>query len=179
MYAVPGQYNYQNSLAAPIGATLIAGSNIYGGPSYGNLGAVGFVDDFFFQIAPSQADVVSATINLNGVFSISNLFAVIYSLPANPGGLVTTTPSGPVDYATITTNGPVTLVQINPVALTAGSYVLQVTGTTTGTLGGSYTGTLNLNAVPVPAALPLLLSGLGAVGAGMRRRRRLQPILSA
>jgi hypothetical protein len=68
-----------------------------------------------------------------------------------------------VDYATVTPSGPVTLVQINPLTLTSGSYVLEISGTTTGTNGGRYTGTLNLNTVPLPAALPLLLSGLGGL----------------
>jgi hypothetical protein len=169
MYAVPGQYNYQNQFTMPAGSTPIAGSNIYGGSANGFLGSAGFIDDYFFKIAPAQADVVSATIDLGGVFSIGNLFARIYSLPANPGGLVTTTPAGAVDYGVITPSGPVTLVQINPVTLSAGSYVLEISGTDTGSQGGSYTGTLNLSQVPLPASLPLLLSGLA--GALLLRRR--------
>ena len=146
-----------------MGSSAIAGSNIYAGPVYNNLGSAGFIDDYFFQISPAQADVVSATIDLGGVYSISNLFARLYTLSANPGGLVTTTPGGTVDYGVITTNGPVTVVQINPVMLDSGSYVLEITGTSSGSLGGSYTGTLNLNAVPLPGPLALVLSGLGAL----------------
>ena len=167
VFAVPGQYNYGNQFSGvpPTGSTPIAGSNIYGGPVNGNLGSAGFIDDYFFQISPATADVVSATINLGGVFSIGNLFARIYTLGPNPGGLVTTTPAGPVDYGTITPSGPVTLVQINPTMLNAGSYVLEISGTTTGSAGGSYTGTLNLTApVPLPGGLSLLLSGLGVMG---------------
>ncbi len=173
-YAVPGQYNYQNSFSAPTGKTPIAQSNIYGGAVNGNLGTAGFIDDYFFNIASARADVVSATIDLGGVYSIDGLFARIYSLGANPGGLVTTTPNGPVDYGTITPSGPVDLIQINPVALTSGSYVLELSGTASGSLGGSYTGTLNLDpmsVVPLPAALPLLLSGVGILGGLLVRRR--------
>lgn len=170
MYAVPGQYNYQNQFTSPSGSTPITGSNIYGGPSNGFLGSAGFIDDYFFKIASAQADVVSATIDLGGVFSIGNLFARIYSLAANPGGLVTTTPAGTVDYGVITPSGPVTLVQINPVTLSSGSYVLEISGTTTGSQGGSYTGTLNLTAVPLPGTLALLLSGLVGLLALAARR---------
>lgn len=173
VYAVPGQYNYQNQFSTPTGSTAITGSNIYGGTANGNLGSAGFIDDYFFQISPAEADVVSATIDLGGVFSINNLFARIYTLGANPGGLVTTIPAGHVDYGIITPSGPVTLVQINPVMLDAGSYVLEITGTTSGSAGGSYTGTLNLTAVPLPPAATLLLSGLGALGVLLARRRPL------
>jgi hypothetical protein len=166
LLGVPGQYNYQNQFTTPTGSTAIPGSNIYGGPVNGFLGSAGFIDDYLFQIGPATADVVSATINLGGVFSIGNLFARIYSLSANPGGLVTTTPAGVVDYGTITASGPVTLVQINPTMLAAGSYVLEISGTNTGRSGGSYTGTLNLTPpVPLPGALPLLLFGLGGLAA--------------
>jgi hypothetical protein len=171
-YLVPGQYTYDQSFSNPEASGAIIGSNIYGGPMYGNLGAAGFVDDYFFQITPAQADVVSATISLGDLFSVDTLFARIYSLDANPGGLVSTgVPNGPVLYGTMNTSGPVSLVQINPVMLTAGSYVLEISGVANGTLGGSYTGTLNFGSpVPLPAGLPLLLTGIATL-AGFARRR--------
>lgn len=174
IYSVPGQYNYTQAFTAPQGSGTIAGSDIYGGPSNGFLGAAGFVDDYLFQITSAQADVISATINLGGQYSIDNLFAKVYSLDSNPGGLLASgVPNGPVFYGTINTNGPVTFIQIDPVALTAGSYVLEVSGISDGSLGGSYTGTLNLGtaAVPLPAGLPLLISGMGTLAAFVRRRR--------
>jgi hypothetical protein len=172
MYAVPGQYGYLQQFSSPQ-TTTISGSNIYGGPVNGYLGPAGFIDDYFFQIAPAQADVVSSTIGESGVFNISNLFAEIYSLTSNPGGLVTTTPLGTVDYATILPSGDATYLQINPTLLTAGSYVLQISGTANGTMGGSYQGDLNLTAVPLPAPLWLLLSGLGALGTALVWRSRV------
>ena len=161
-YGVPGQYNYVQSFSSSTGSTPISGSNINAGPVYGSLGSAGFIDDYTFNIAPAQADVVTATINLAGQFSITNLFARIYSLTANPGGLALTTPAGAVDYGTIVTSGSATEVVINPITLTSGSYVVEITGSSSGSLGGSYTGTLNLSQVPVPlpGSLSLFLSGL-------------------
>jgi hypothetical protein len=159
VYSVPGQYNYVDSFLHPTASGTISGSDIYGGSAYGNLGPAGFLDDYFFQISPASADAVSATIS-NGTFAVSNLFARLYTLSANPGGLVLTQPAGTVYYGDITNSGPATLVQINPVTLAAGSYVLEISGTASGASGGSYTGTLNLSPVPLPASFPLLLTGL-------------------
>lgn len=159
MYTVPGQYNYVDSFSNPTASGKIADSDIYGGSSYGDLGPAGFIDDYFFQISPASADAVSATIS-NGTFAVSNLFARLYTLSANPGGLVLTQPAGTVDYGDVIDSGPATLVQINPVTLAAGSYVLEISGTASGPSGGSYTGTLNLSPVPLPPSFPLLLTGL-------------------
>ncbi|MDE2450930.1 MAG: FxDxF family PEP-CTERM protein [Gammaproteobacteria bacterium] len=173
VYAVPGQYNYVDSFSHPTASGSIAGSDIHGGPANGDLGPAGFIDDYFFQISPASADAVSATIS-NGTFAVSNLFASLYSLSANPGGLVLTQPAGKVYYGDITSTGPATLVQINPVTLSAGSYVLQISGTSSGSAGGSYTGTLNLSPVPLPPSLPLLLTALlGLAGLMFRQRERL------
>jgi hypothetical protein len=59
---------------------------------------------------------------------------------------------------------------LSPTTLDAGTYVVEVSGTATGTNGGAYSGTLNLAPVPLPAALPLLVSGCALLGA-MRRRK--------
>jgi PEP-CTERM motif len=59
---------------------------------------------------------------------------------------------------------------LNPTTLAAGTYVLEIRGDVTGSSGGTYSGELNLNPVPLPAALPLLLSGLGLLGFARKRR---------
>jgi hypothetical protein len=56
--------------------------------------------------------------------------------------------------------------------ISAGKHTLEVAGTW-GSRGGSYAGTINYSAVPEPAAWGMLIAGFGAIGATMRRRRKL------
>lgn len=49
--------------------------------------------------------------------------------------------------------------------------LLDVAGIASGAGGGNYIGSPDLQPVPLPAALPLLLSGLGGLGVWGRRRR--------
>ena len=165
MYSVPGQYGYSDFFSSPEASGQISGSNINGGPA-------GFIDTYEFAILPASADAVSATISDGNTFAVSNLFAELYSLSANPEGLVLGTPVGSVYDGVVTDNGDATLVQINPIMLAAGSYVLEISGTSTGTAGGGYTGQLNLSPVPLPASLPLLLAGLLGFAALVLPRQR-------
>lgn len=164
MYTVPGQYGYSDFLSSPDGSGQISGSDIDGGPA-------GFIDAYYFQIAPANADAVSATISDGNTFAVTDLFARLYSLSANPEGLVLGQPAGTVYDGVVTSNGSATMVQINPITLSAGSYVLEVSGTVGGTAGGGYTGSLNLSPVPLPPSFPLLLTGLlGFAGLFARSR---------
>lgn len=167
-YAVPGQYSYGNSFDSVTGTSAIIGSDINGATA-------GFIDDYFIQIAPAQVDALTATVSLGGAFSIDDLFARIYSLSSNPDGLVTTTPVGMLFNGVVSGNGSSTTVQIGsataPIDLSAGEYVLEVSGTTSGTDGGQYFGGINLTPVPLPPALPLLLCGMAVLAAASRPRR--------
>jgi len=166
-YPVPGQYTYGNTFSATTGVTAIAWSSINGG-------SAGFIDDYLIKVAPAQVDALTATINLGGGFSIGNLFARLYSFASNPSGPVSTTPIGTVCNGVVSGSGGATTVQIGtagtPVDLASGAYGLEISGTTTASMGGQYFGAINLSPVPASAALPLLLSGLGAIAALVRRR---------
>jgi PEP-CTERM motif len=56
-------------------------------------------------------------------------------------------------------------------ALASGDYYYLVSGTGTGTLGGFYTLSSTVSAVPEPQTYALLLGGLGAIGFMVLRRR--------
>jgi hypothetical protein len=138
----------------------------------------GFYDDFVFTVGSNQADSITSTISLGSGTGISNLQVRLYDFTANGGAVpLLATPvtgsafdawSTPVSYAPGVTG---TIAVLNPTTLAAGTYVLEVRGTATGTGGGSYAGVLNVTPVPLPAGLPLLLSGVGALGGLLRRRR--------
>lgn len=161
--SLPGSYNYGQTFVGPI--TNIAGTSS------------SFYDDYVFTVGTSVASSVTTTINLDTLLNITNLQERLYN--AATGDVIPYTAAGIPPGATSyflgwtsplgTTGGSVAVLQ--SAALTAGTYVLEIRGNVVGTAGGSYAGVLNVAPVPLPAALPLLLSGLGALGAARRRRK--------
>jgi hypothetical protein len=154
--ALPAVGTYSSSFSAKQTAT------VPGSPAPG----FGFYDDFEFTVPAATADAVSSTIDL-GSLSVSGLQERLYKAPFgtppmlgdSAGPWSATVPFTIPGVAT----GETTV--LTPEMLTAGTYVLQIRGTATGQDGGGYTGQLDLQPVPLPAALPLLLSGLGLLGA--------------
>ena len=132
--SVPGTYAYSNTLAG--GAN--GGTPITGSPNQ-----YGFYDDYEFSIVGGAADSLTATINLGGVYTISNLGARIYSVA-----------------------GLTTLPQLGAVA-----GEIDGTASGTGALGGTYSGVLQMSAVPLPAAWTFLLSGVAGLSLLARKRR--------
>jgi hypothetical protein len=168
-----GIYMYGDTTLLPASSSggIITGS-MY--PS-GYTGA-SFYDAFVFTISPSQVDSISSTINLGSTYSISNYEERLYAYTG------TAPIVGPVSGAIDAWTYPMTFSSGNTgteavlptTALAAGTYVLEVRGDVTGTGGGGYAGTFQLTPVPLPAALPLLLSGLGALGGALLRRARVK-----
>ena len=149
------------------------------GPATGSVpGSPGvtFDDYYVFTVAAATADSVTSEINLGKTLSIADLEERVYSIPQNATQpVVTGIPTGfqtdwtaPMSFTAGTESGMFTV--MDPTTLTGGTYVLEIQGDVTGTSGGTYTGSLNLNPVPLPAALPLLLSGLGLLGGTLRKR---------
>jgi len=130
-----------------------------------------FLDTWTFTLtADAHVGSITTTFNFGTspgpgfTFGITNLQV---NLSTNPI-------SGPplVSWLTVTPAGPgftssVALIPASP--LLAGNYKLDIRGTLASP--GSYGGTLIANAVPLPAALPLFLAGLGALGVKAARKR--------
>jgi hypothetical protein len=170
--AVPGQYAFLDQFANQ--------QNVLTGPGTGSpVGSYAFQDTYEFSLsAPAAGDVLTVSLNLGagtaGLFNIDDLQFRLFEVPS-----ASTPPSiGIPAGSTIVTNWqgisgndsgtPITASFTNALS---GTYFLQVAGTADGTSGGTYVGQLNLEPVPLPAALPLLLSGLAGLGAMARDRK--------
>jgi hypothetical protein len=158
--SLPAVGTYSNAFSGPQAA-------IPGAPSPG----FGFYDDYMFTVAASTADSVSSTIDL-GTLAVTGLQERLYKVTGNTPLPVLGDSAGPWS-ATVpfTVPGVATgeTTVLTPEMLTSGTYVLEIRGTATGANGGGYTGQLDLQPVPLPAALPLLLCGLGLLGGAVRR----------
>jgi hypothetical protein len=156
-FTVPGSAFYGDTFNAP--TPQVTGAP----PGYG------FYDDFTFSIPTgASADSITSTISLGSTSAINNLDVRLYSLTGNAPPVLGT-PSGTVIDGTLTNLGGGSMVDTLSTTLAAGTYVLEVRGNATGS-ASSYSGTLNVAPVPLPATLPLLLSGLGFLGGAIRRR---------
>ena len=135
--------------------------------------AFGFYDDFIFTIpVGAGTNSVTSSISIPGSLEISGLQSRLFALPLGyTGGALGTCPGGCLAvWGTTVAAANVTYTVLNPILLGPGSYVLQIRGDATGAFGGSYSGVLNLTAVPVPAAVWLFGSALGGLGLLKRRR---------
>ena len=145
------------------------------GKASGTLGAPAdpgftFYDDYVFTVASSTVDAASFLLNEGSALAISDLQMRLYSISGNSLPVLGDSPAGLVANWSnpISTDGSQS--DLARSMLTAGTYVLEVRGDVTGQSGGSYAGLIDLQPVPLPAALPLLLSGLGLLGGVASKR---------
>jgi hypothetical protein len=94
----------------------------------------------------TSAANATALLGGNSVVTIQNGWTTLNYVPLN------------LDYSATMLN-----------TVNAGDYILQIRGEAGA--GSSYSGSVNFTPVPLPAALPLLLSGLAGLAAAARRRR--------
>jgi hypothetical protein len=169
-FPATGSAFYGDSFNAP--TTPISGS-----PSPG----YGFYDDFYFSVPTSvKADSITATLNLGNLLAISGLQVRLYNLAGNPPPVLGAPLHGTIvsSWSTSVSAGPGLsgdVEVLNTTLSQTGTYVLEVRGNVSGSAGGSYGGALNVSPVPVPAALPSMLSALGLLGTLARRRRVTAP----
>ena len=118
---------------------------------------VAFNDNYYFAISTGTLLAGSAVSVLIPTFSQVSNFALELFNPSNVS-IFSGTSAFPGD--------PITFSLAN---VPLGIYHLNVTGTYTGSNGGTYFG--NVSVVPLPAAAWLLLSGVAGLGAMARRRK--------
>lgn len=113
-----------------------------------------FEDDYLFQVNSNAAGAAAVIeIEIGNFFDITGL---LLQLRTAAGGILDTASGG-------------SALTVAASALTAGTqYLVRVSGTATGQLGGAYSGPLAI--VPVPAALPLMLGALAGLGLIARRK---------
>jgi hypothetical protein len=162
---VPGQYQINRQFTAAQPNALVGTSGT---------GSYSFQDTYVLSVPVATAgDLLTATLNLADIFNISNLQVRMYGFAQGtplPGATVGAIPGGaltPIGWTGFASGQNSLTLSFS--AIPAGSYYLDIRGSVTGTAGGSYLAALNVAPVPLPAALPLLMSGLGLLG--LRRRR--------
>jgi hypothetical protein len=168
--ATPGAYSYADTSLMPASSTggIITGSTYPSG-----YGGASFYDAFVIQVTNSQGDSISSTINLGSSFVITNFQERLYAYTGTAP--VVGPVAGAIDAWTYPAGSSGTVAVLPTTFLAAGDYVVEVRGDVTGTTGGSYSGTFQLSPVPLPETLPLLLSGLIAVGGVFVWRRTTAP----
>ena len=166
-----GNYTYHDSWTTGPQTTFVSGTTS------------GFYDDFVFTIGAGQVDSITSSISLGNMQGISGLQVRLYDYNANGQAtpLLATPVTGTAFDAWSSTvafpGGTTTVDVLPPTTLNAGTYVIEVRGTVSGTGGGNYTGSLNLTPVPLPAGLPSLMGGLALLGCFLWRRAGSQPQL--
>lgn len=182
------QLNAANSTITPTVSYSIG--NAYNGapisgdfPSTVATGAGGpwnFYDDYVFTVGASGSSIQSALISFNTLFSGINdlqgrIIAVNGTFDASANLGVPASGNTLVDSWTNTS----TVAGVNTVTLAGttfgpGTYDLQIRGEVLGgaSASGAYGGAITFTPVPLPAALPLFLSGLGLFATLRKRSAR-------
>jgi hypothetical protein len=137
----------------------------------------GLVASYVVALPTSTAGAYVFSLNLTSTTGVDDLSARLYSY--GPGenttlGITGALPQGGIvsPWSASSNGGPVDSTTMGATNVSAGLYVLEVVGQLSpGATSGSYSGQLSVAPVPLPAALPLLLSGFGVLVGFVGRRR--------
>ena len=164
--AVPGLYTFTDTFTTQQSPTQNLGTS--------SVGAYDFQDSYQFTVGTSASgDTLLASLSLGTLFDITNLQFRLYqvaSATTQPivGGLPAGTGAPVQAWMGLTPGNDSMTASFS--GIQAGTYMLDVAGIASGTGGGSYIGSVDLQPVPLPAAIWLMLSGLGGLGALARKR---------
>lgn len=147
------------------------------GTNFKNSGAVpnvwNFQDDYAFSTGGATVQSVVIGLPSYGGVGLDDLQARIIYAAGNGAPTLGAPAGGTLVDSWQSVTGSAGLYNITmPTGIAGGSYILQIRGEAAPG-GGSYGGTLAFTPVPLPAALPLLLSGIAGVGVLAGRRRKL------
>jgi len=162
-------YTFGQSFSGSVGS--------YSAGTLSNGDSFGLVASYVVALPASTTGSYIFSLNLSSSTGIDDLSARLYAY--GPGenttlGITGAPPNGGLvsGWSTSVNGGLVDSTTMAPTTVAAGLYVLEVVGQlSNGATSGTYSGQLSVAPVPLPAALPLLLSGFaGMLGFGRRRR---------
>jgi hypothetical protein len=130
-----------------------------------------FQDDYAFTTSGATVQSVVIGLPTYGGIGLDDLQARIIYAAGNGAPTLGAPAGGTLVDSWQSVSGSAGLYNITmPTGIAGGSYILQIRGEAASG-GGSYGGALSFTAVPLPAAMPLLLSSIAGIGVFARRRR--------
>lgn len=126
-----------------------------------------FSDNFTFDLPTNGGtgySVINFPLSIPG--STFNTLLTTMSLFSNADGIL----FNGDDVLLSSTSGSPDSLGLTWGASAAGSYYLNISGVTNGSLGGLYNGAISVTAIPEPEVWAMLVAGIGLVGLQLRRR---------
>lgn len=122
-----------------------------------------FTDTYTFTIPDGSFNALSSSINLSNIFGVQNLSVGLYL----NNGLVF---SAITSQTVIDPQTTISVATIPALSLGAGTYSLRISGSTSGLFGGSYSGVMNIAAVPETESYALFIAGISLLGLNLRKK---------